>query len=127
MEKKHYGSIDGLRMIASFGIVMMHIRVNNSYEIQGFVYNSVISSFTNFVFLFMMVSAFGMCCGYHVKVLNNEIDWQDFYGKRFRKNLPFFGILVLFDVVVSPSAGALCEAFADITLLFGFLPGGILR
>ena len=53
MEKKHYGTIDGLRMIAAFGIVMMHIRANNSYEISGFVYNNIIPSFTNFVFLFI--------------------------------------------------------------------------
>ncbi|WP_330423919.1 hypothetical protein [Anaerobutyricum hallii] len=38
MEKKHYGAIDGLRMIAAFGIVMMHMRANNNYEISGFVY-----------------------------------------------------------------------------------------
>ena len=41
MEKKHYGAIDGLRMIAAFGIVMMHMRANNNYEISGFVYNNV--------------------------------------------------------------------------------------
>lgn len=123
MEKKLYGSIDGLRMIAAFGIVMMHIRANNNYEISGFIYESIIPSFTNFVFLFMTVSAFGMCCGYYDKVLSNRVDWQDFYGKRFKKILPFFGILVLLDIAMSPSVGALCEAFADITLLFGFLPG----
>lgn len=122
MEKKHYGAIGGLRMIAAFGIVMMHVRANSNYEISGYVYNTIISSFTNFVFLFMTVSAFGMCCGYYDKVLNNKVDWQDFYGKRFKKILPFFGVLVLIDIVMSPSAGALCEAFADLTLLFGFLP-----
>lgn len=26
MEKKYYGSVDGLRMIAAFGIVMMHMK-----------------------------------------------------------------------------------------------------
>lgn len=63
MERKHYGAIDGLRAIAAIGIVMMHVASNNSYEISGFVYEQVIPSFTNFVFLFMTVSAFGMCCG----------------------------------------------------------------
>lgn len=67
MEKKHYGTIDGLRMIAAFGIVMMYIRANSNYEISGFIYNNIIPSFTNFVFLFMVVSAFGMCCGYYQK------------------------------------------------------------
>lgn len=122
MEKKHYGTIDGLRMIAAFGIVMMHIRANSNYEISGLIYNNIIPSFTNFVFLFMVVSAFGMCCGYYQKVLNNQISWSAFYGKRFKKILPFFGLLVLFDVAMSHSLGSIYEGFADLTLVFGFLP-----
>lgn len=55
MEKKHYKSIDGLRTIAAVGIVMMHMRANNNYEIGGYVYNKIIPSFTNFVFLFMVI------------------------------------------------------------------------
>lgn len=127
MEKKHYGAIDGLRMIAAFGIVMMHIRANTDYEISGYVFNTIIPSFTNFVFLFMIVSAFGMCCGYYEKMLNNQISFSDFYGKRFKKVLPFFGILVLLDVIMSPSVSSIYEGFADLTLLFGLLPnaGGI--
>lgn len=120
--KKYYGSIDGLRTIACIGIVMMHAASNSNYSLNGFLYESVIPSFTNFVFLFMAVSAFSMCCGYYEKVLNNEISFSDFYGKRFKKILPFFGILVLLDVIMSPSVGAVYEAFADLTLLFGFLP-----
>lgn len=122
MEKKHYGAIDGLRMIAAFGIVMMHIRANTHYEIPGFIYNKIIPSFTNFTFLFMVISAFGMCCGYYTKVLNNQISWSDFYGKRFKKILPFFGLLVLLDVAMSHSLESVYEGFADLTLLFGFLP-----
>lgn len=123
MERKRYGAIDGLRATAAIGIVMMHIASNNSYEISGFVYEQVIPSFTNFVFLFMTVSAFGMCCGYYEKIIHNQISVVDFYSKRFRKIFPFFGLLVLFDVAVSLSVEALYEAFADLTLLFGFLPG----
>ena len=122
MEKKHYGAIDGLRMIAAFGIVMMHMATNNHYQLSGFVYDKIIPSFTNFTFLFMVISAFGMCCGYYTKVLNNQITWSDFYGKRFKKILPFFGLLVLLDVAMSHSLGSVYEGFADLTLLFGFLP-----
>lgn len=78
MEKKHYGAIDGLRAIAAIGIVMMHVASNNSYEISEFVYEQVIPSFTNFVFLFMTVSAFGMCCGYYEKIIHNQISVVDF-------------------------------------------------
>lgn len=123
MKKEHYGAIDGLRTIACIGIVLMHMAANNSYSISGFIYDSMIPSFTNFVFLFMTVSAFGMCCGYYERIINNKIAFSDFYGKRFKKILPFFGVLVLLDIAMSPSIGALYEAFADLTLLFGFLPG----
>lgn len=125
--KKYYGSIDGLRMLACGGIIMMHMAANNRYEIAGFIYETVIPSFTNFVFLFMTISAFGMCCGYYEKMINHMVSFSNFYGKRFRKILPFFSVLVLLDVVRSPSGEAFYEAFADLTLLFGFLPdaGGI--
>lgn len=120
--KKHYGAIDGLRMVACLGIIMMHVRANTDYEISGFVYNTVIPSFTNFTFLFMTVSAFGLCCGYYDEVVNGTISLSDFYAKRFKKILPFFGLLVLIDLVMSPSINSLYEGFADLTLLFGFLP-----
>lgn len=122
MKKEHYGAIDGLRTIACVGIVLMHIAANTSYSISGFIYRSVIPSFTNFVFLFMTVSAFGMCCGYYERIMCNKVSLSDFYGKRFKKTLPFFGLLVLLDIVISPSIDALYESFADLTLLFGFLP-----
>lgn len=117
-----YGAMDGLRTIAAIGIVMMHICANNKYMISGFVYDRIIPSFTDFVFLFMALSAFGMCCGYHGKFLNNQISVSDFYKKRWKKIFPFFAVLVVLDVVVSPSIGAVYEGFADLTLLFGFLP-----
>ena len=82
MEKRHYGAIDGLRVIA----------------------------------------AFGMCCGYYDKMLNNQVNLTEFYGKRFKKTLPFFGILVLLDIAISPSGASFYEGFADLTLLFGLLP-----
>lgn len=125
MQKKHYGAIDGLRTIACIGIVMMHMKANNTYEISGFIYDDIIASFTNFVFLFMAISAFGMCCGYLDKMLTNQISLESFYAKRYHKILPFFAVLVLLDVVMSPSKGALIEGLADITLLFGLFPNNI--
>ena len=77
---------------------------------------------THFVFLFMAISAFGMCCGYYEKLINTTISFSDFYGKRFKKILPFFGVLVLLDVILAPSIESLYEAFTNLTLLFGFLP-----
>ena len=120
--KKYYGSADGLRTIACIGIVMMHVAENSAYSIQGYLYDTVIPSFTDFVFLFMMLSAFGMCCGYYNKMLSGKISLSKFYGRRFDKIFPFFAVLVLLDVVMSPSIGSFCEGFADLTLMFGFLP-----
>lgn len=124
MENKRYGALDGLRMLAAFGIVMMHMRANNDYvDMQGgCLYNTIIPSFTNFVFLFMVISAFGMCCGYYDKILHNKISMTDFYKKRFVKVLPFFTLLVMLDVVIEHSMNSIYEGFADITLLFGLLP-----
>lgn len=125
MERKRYGAIDGLRTIACIGIVMMHIRANNAYDISGFIYDSIIASFTNFVFLFMVISAFGMCCGYLNRMLNQQISLESFYAKRYSKILPFFALLLLLDVVMSPSKAALIEGIADVTLLFGLFPNSI--
>ena len=103
----------------------MHVAANNTYDISGFVYDKLIASFSNFVFLFMVISAFGMCCGYLEKVLNNQISLESFYFKRYSKILPFFAFLVLIDIIMSPSKESLIEGFADVTLLFGLFPNDI--
>lgn len=125
MIRKRYDAIDGVRTIACFGIVMMHVQSNNEYDISGLVYEKLIASFTNFVFLFMVISAFGMCCGYLDKILNNQISLETFYFKRYSKILPFFAFLVLSDIIMSPSKATLIEGFADVTLLFGLFPNNI--
>lgn len=66
--KQHYEELDGLRTIACIGIIMMYMASNNKYEIGGYIYNTIIPSFTNLVFLFMVISALGMCCGYYEKM-----------------------------------------------------------
>ena len=45
----HYGTIDGLRAFAAIGIVMMHILVNGGYELEGFVFQRLIPSFTELI------------------------------------------------------------------------------
>ncbi|MDD3139238.1 MAG: acyltransferase [Lachnospiraceae bacterium] len=120
----HYDSINGLRAFAAIGIIMMHMgaKTNNAYEIEGVVFKTLIPSFTNFVFLFMIVSAFGICNGYYERISKGEITPSEFYEKRYAKILPFFSLLVLLDVIISPGINSLIEAFANITLCFGLLP-----
>lgn len=122
MKVKTYPSLDALKAFAAVGILLMHIRANGNYEIEGYLYNTVIASLTDFVFLFMTISAFGLCCGYFERMVNREIDISDFYKRRFQKILPFFALMTVFDIVVSPSVDALKEGFANVTLMFGFLP-----
>lgn len=120
--QKHYDSIDGLRALAAIGIVFMHMIANNTYMIGGRIYNTIIPFFTNFVFLFMIISGFSMCCGYYKKIVNRKISISRFYEKRYAKIWPFFAVLVLIDLVMSPSLTSLMEGFADLTLVFALLP-----
>ena len=88
----------------------------------GFVFERMIPSFTNLVFLFMMVSGFGMCCGYYQKFKDQKIGVVDFYKKRYSKIWPYFALLCVLDFVMSPSKSALYEVFANLTLCQGLLP-----
>lgn len=119
---KKINSINGLRTIACIGIILMHINANVNYELDNEVLNMVINSFTQFVYLFMIVSSFSMCCGYYEKIKNNQITMNDFYKKRFKKILPFFAFLVIINTLLERTVTSVYEGFADVTLLFGLLP-----
>lgn len=79
--KERYEGIDGLKAYAILGIVLMHVLSNGNFNLTGFVFKNLIPSFTNLVFLFMMVSGFGMCCGYYQKFKDKQIDINEFYKK----------------------------------------------
>lgn len=111
-----YEEIDGLKAYAIIGIAVMHILTNGEYRMGGFVFERMIPSFTNLVFLFMMVSGFGMCCGYYQKFKNQKIGVVDFYKNRYNKIWPYFALLCVLDFVMSPSKSALYEVFANLTL-----------
>ena len=117
-----YEGIDGLKAYAIIGIALMHILANGEYGIGGFVFERLIPSFTNLVFLFMMVSGFGMCCGYYQKIVDQKISVEDFYKKRYIKIWPYFALLCALDFVISPSKESLFEVFANLTLCQGLLP-----
>ena len=122
MKKRRYEALDGLRAFSCIGIVMMHVLSNGKYQLEGFIFDSIIHSFTDFVFLFMTISAFGMCCGYYDRFSSGNIDLVAFYKKRYVKILPFFSLLCLLDIAMSPSLNALYETIANLTLCFGFIP-----
>ena len=117
-----YEGIDGLKAYAIIGIALMHVLANGEYGMRGFVFERLIPSFTNLVFLFMMVSGFGMCCGYYQKIVDQKISVEDFYKKRYIKIWPYFALLCALDFVISPSKESLFEVIANLTLCQGLLP-----
>lgn len=119
---ERYDNLDGLRAISCIGIVAMHIRANTSYQISGWVYDSFIPSLTHLVPLFLILSGFGMFCGYYKWVKDGKVDWNLFYRKRYRKILPFFALLIVIDLVIERSPAHLIEGLTEATLVFGLLP-----
>lgn len=118
----HYPGLDVVRVIAIAGIVLMHVLANGNYDLSGFLFEKVIGTAGNFTILFMMVSAFGMCCGYYEKFKAGTINIEAFYKRRYEKLWPFFALLCILDVVISPSADSVYEIFANLTMLQGLLP-----
>lgn len=140
-KSERYNSFNGLRACAALGILLMHYLANINADVagrlceSGILYSSIIPFFTSFVYLFFIVSAFSMCCGYfkqfnmtNVKDLSDKacmmskFDTERFYSKRYIRIWPFFALLVLIDVIMKPSWEECYQAFADLTLAFNFLP-----
>ena len=119
---ERYEGIDGLKAYAIIGIALMHVLANGEYELGGFVFDRMIPAFTNLVFLFMMVSGFGMCCGYYQKIVDRKISMEEFYSKRYIKIWPYFALLCALYFFFSPSKNSMYEVFANLTLCQGLLP-----
>ena len=139
---KKIETLDGLRAISAFGIAIMHVQANVPISPKGnFIYDTIIPSFTDLVFLFFIISAFSLCCGYYEKFKNGNISLNDFYSKRYKRILPFFFILILLTIIIQPSPNefaqtntlvnasgippvleSIFEGFADLTLCYALLP-----
>lgn len=78
MQKERYEGIDGLKAYAIIGIAIMHVLANGEYGLQGFVFEQLIPSFPDLVLLFLVISGFGMCCGYYQKIIDQKISIEDF-------------------------------------------------
>lgn len=118
----HYPGLDVVRVIAIVGIVLMHVLANGNYDLSGFLFERIIGTAGNFTILFMMVSAFGMCCGYYEKFKAGTVNIEIFYRRRYEKLWPFFALICILDVVSSPSMNSVYEIFANLTMLQGLLP-----
>lgn len=120
--QERFDNLDGMRAISCFCIIAMHIKANTEYSISGWAYNTLIPSWTLFVYLFLMISGFGMFCGYYEKFKNRTADINSFYIKRYKKILPFFAFLILLDILLDHSPAQLMEGITEVTLVFGLLP-----
>lgn len=84
--REKYSSLDGLRAYAAVGIVLMHVQVNLMIKPSDNILTcNVIPWFTNFTLLFMIISAFSMCCGYYERVKSGAITPAKFYSKRYHR------------------------------------------
>lgn len=123
LKQERYDSLDGLRAYAAIGIVLMHVLANIATKpTANYLTTKLIPFFTDFTLLFMVVSGFSLCCGYYERIKTGAITPNAFYKKRYLRILPFFALLCLLDLALSPSLGSLCEVFANLTLCFGLLP-----
>lgn len=126
-EIKKYDGIDGLRTISCIAIIVMHVQANVSYNINDFFYNEIIPSWKWLIYLFMMVSAFGLCCGYFIRFKDKSIDYETFYKRRYKKILPFFGMLIFINLLIEHTGENLYEALIELTMTFGLLPNNDLN
>ena len=129
--KERYENFDGIRTFAALGILCMHVLILGQFpeNMGGGTVYKLISGMGVLVQLFFMLSGFGMCCGYYDKMKSGTVDLNTFFSRRYLKIWPFFTVLVCIDILSETvmgsglSRGVLYEAFANLTLLFGFLPG----
>ena len=124
--KKKYNNIDGLRTFSCLCIIAMHINANANYDL-GPLGERIIASWTHFVCLFMMISGFGMFCGYYERFKFNNIDLNTFYKRRYKRILPFFITLISADLLVSRNLTHLVEGVMESSLVFGLLPNNNLN
>lgn len=119
----HCNAIDGLRAISCLGIILMHIQANTEYYLTGsFIFDKFIPSLTTLVYLFLMISGFGMCSGYLHKFLSGDIDIDAFYTKRYQKILPFFCVLLFIALIIEHDLSTVYEVSIEVLLLHGLLP-----
>lgn len=79
------------------GIVLMHVQANLMIKPSDNIMTCVVIPwFTNFTLLFMIISAFSMCCGYYERVKSGAITPAKFYAKRYHRTWPFFAMMVIF-------------------------------
>lgn len=132
MNKEKFQSLDGLKAFSALLIVAAHVVFEPEYSIYSDSVSNGIIFFGQLVYLFMILSAFGMCCGYYERFKNKNVNLDSFYKRRYVRILPFFAILVFIELSYTflrqhfslneTMFGAIKESIANLTLAFGLLP-----
>lgn len=124
-DTRKYRNIDALRTFGCLAIIAWHVKANTGFSTGG-VLDKVIPSFDYLVYLFMIISGFGMCNGYYQKLKTGTYSIDAFYSKRYKRTVPFFALLILLNFVIEFTPKTVCEGLMEITMLFGFLPNNTL-
>lgn len=117
-----YENLDGLKVIAALGIIAMHVSSNMGHPLSSELISGIIGSMTHFVKLFLVLSSFGMCCGYYEKALSGKLDINKFYIRRYQKNFPFFALLILLDIIANGFNVVWRDVISCLTMTFNFFP-----
>lgn len=123
-EVKKYRNIDALRSFGCLAIIAWHVKANTNFN--GGLTERIIPSFDYLVYLFMIISGFGMCNGYYQKLKDGNYDLNKFYSRRYKKTVPFFSILIIVNCILEFNRENIFEGLMEITMLFGFLPNNSL-
>lgn len=124
-EVKKYRNIDALRSFGCLAIIAWHVKANTNFN-GGVLTERIIPSFDYLVYLFMIISGFGMCNGYYKKLKDGNYDLNKFYSRRYKKTVPFFSILIIMNCILEFNRESIFEGLMEITMLFGFLPNNSL-
>ncbi|MBR1683782.1 MAG: acyltransferase [Clostridia bacterium] len=121
-KSKRYDGLDGLRAYAALGVVAVHTAANSDYQLHSVITDNVLYPLSYAPFLFMMISAFSMCCGYYERIKKGEITLNEFYSKRYVRILPFFALLTVLEAAYTHTLPAYLEAITHMSLTTGLLP-----
>lgn len=120
-KREYYPNLNGMKALACIGIIIMHIAANQKYAVPP-ILNRVIVSMDDLVYLFMIISAFGISVGYAHKLTSGTMDYFYFYKRRYQKLWPFFTFLILISLILDHRSVAIAEGLIETSMLFGFLP-----
>ena len=121
-----FDNLDGLRAISCLAIIGYHVKKWTEMPLGG-AGGRIVSTLTQFVPLFLILSGFGMFCGYYERIKNNRISLNDFYRKRYRKLFPYMAFVLAIYVLIDRSLPGTIEALTESTLVFGLLPNNNLN